>query len=127
MFTIYCWRKFCTDSQFSINPFLVPSKSSFEVKIGSVKPLPQVERSAEKLSKIQKIVNNADNNGLQAIKEIKEKIEKDCTSDYPNAFWTREQYFVDLPYKEDYSAKPQKASANQHVSNRNRILPKRNC
>jgi len=42
-------------------------------------------------------------------------IEKDCTSEHPNAFWTREQYFVSLPYKEDYIAKPQKASAN-HMS-----------
>lgn len=93
----------------------IPSKSSFETKIGPTKLLPQVERSTEKLAKIQKIVKNADNHGLLAIKDIREKIENDCTSDYPDAFWTREQYFVDLPYKEDYVAKPQKIYAN-HMS-----------
>jgi hypothetical protein len=34
--------------------------------------------------------------GSEAIAKIKEKIENDCTSDAPNAFWTREQYFVNL-------------------------------
>jgi hypothetical protein len=52
---------------------------------------------------------------MDIIKEIKDKIESDCTSDYPNAFWTREQYFVSLPYREDYIPRPQKASAN-HMS-----------
>lgn len=33
----------------------------------------------------------------------------------PDAFWTREKYFVALPYKENYVPKPQKASAN-HMS-----------
>jgi hypothetical protein len=36
-----------------------------------------------------------------------------CTAELPNAFWSREQYFVDLPYRENYSGTPQKASANQ--------------
>jgi hypothetical protein len=52
---------------------------------------------------------------MEMIKDIKEKMESDCTSDHPNAFWTREQYFFSLPYKEDYIPKPQKASAN-HMS-----------
>jgi hypothetical protein len=62
--------------------------------------------------KIQKIVTNANKHGLEVIKDIKEKIENNCTSDYPDAFWTREQYFVNQPYREDYIPKPQKASAN---------------
>lgn len=93
----------------------ISSKSSYESRIRSTKPIPQIERSIEKLAKIQKIVSNAEKHGLQSIRDIKEKIEIDCTSDYPDVFWTREKYFVDLPYKEDYSAKPQKASAN-HMS-----------
>jgi hypothetical protein len=36
-----------------------------------------------------------------------------CTTELPNSFWSREQYFVDLPYRENYSETPQKASANQ--------------
>jgi hypothetical protein len=93
----------------------IPSKSSYDTRIGNTKPLPQVEKSAEKLVRIQKIVNNAEKHGLEIIKDIKDKIEKECTSDYPDAFWTREQYFVSFPYKEGYAAKPQKASAN-HMS-----------
>jgi hypothetical protein len=93
----------------------IPSKSCYETRIGTTKPLPLVEKSAEKLVRIQKIVNNVDKHGLDIIKDIKDKIEKECTSEHPNAFWTREQYFVSFPYKEDYAAKPQKASAN-HMS-----------
>ena len=36
-----------------------------------------------------------------------------CTAELPNAFWSREKYFVDIPYRENYSGTPQKASANQ--------------
>ena len=36
--------------------------------------------------------------GEQALKGITEKIKKYCYSDSPNAFWTREKYFVSLPY-----------------------------
>jgi hypothetical protein len=93
----------------------IPSKSSYDTRIGNTKPLPQFEKSAKKLVRIQKIVNNAEKHSLEIIKDIKDKIEKECTFDYPNAFWTREQYFVSFPYKEGYATKPQKASAN-HVS-----------
>jgi hypothetical protein len=65
--------------------------------------------------KIQKIIKHTESHATEVIKDIKRKIEDDCTSEHPNAFWTREQYFVDLPYREDYKPKPQKASAN-HMS-----------
>lgn len=103
-------------------PITVPSKSSYESRITVKKSLPliedtleMIEDTPEKLVRIQKIINNAERHGLEAIKDVKEKIEKYCTSDHPNSFWTREQYFVSLSYREYYVAKPQKASAN-HMS-----------
>lgn len=53
--------------------------------------------------------------GEDVVRDIKEKIEKDCTSERPNAFWKREKYFVDLPYNECYKETPMSASAN-HMS-----------
>jgi len=97
------------------NSIKVPSESSYETRIEVKQTIQSIEKSAESLAKIQKIVNHAEKHGIEIIKDVKDKIEKDCTSEHPNAFWTREQYFVSLPYKEDYIAKPQKASAN-HMS-----------
>jgi hypothetical protein len=71
----------------------VPSKTVYENRIVEKERRKKVELSASSLVQIQKIVNNANKHGAEVIKEIKEKIEKDCTSDYPDAFWTREQYF----------------------------------
>jgi len=68
----------------------IPNKTSYESRIGSSKLIPQLERYVEKLIKIQNIVNNAKNHGLQSIQDIKEKIETYCTSNYPDSFWTRE-------------------------------------
>jgi hypothetical protein len=93
----------------------VPSKTVFESRIIEKPTARRLEHSASSLVKIQKIVKNVNMHGSEVIKEIREKIEKDCTSEYPDAFWTREQYFVNLPYREDYIPKPQKASAN-HMS-----------
>jgi hypothetical protein len=93
----------------------VPSKSCYETRIAVKQTFQQIEKSASSLIHIQKIIGHAEKHGIEMIKDIKEKIESDCTSDYPNAFWTREKYFVSLPYKEDYIPKPQKASAN-HMS-----------
>jgi hypothetical protein len=67
------------------------------------------------LDRLKKIVRHANLHGLEIIHDIKEKIENDCTSDYPDAFWMREKYFVDLPYCEGYQDKPQKAFSN-HMS-----------
>jgi len=77
----------------------VPSKSSFETRIEAKQTLQDIEKSAESLIKIQKIINHTEKDGLEIIKDVKDKIERDCTSEHPNAFWTREQYFVSLPYK----------------------------
>jgi hypothetical protein len=97
------------------NTIKVPSKSTFETRIAVKAGLEQVEKSASSLIRIQKIIGCAEKHGMEIIKDIKEKIESDCTSDYPNAFWTREQYFVSLPYKENYTPRPQKVFAN-HMS-----------
>ena len=44
------------------------------------------------------------------MKAISEKLRKDCYSDSPNAFWTREKYFVSLPYDPLQRIKPMRAS-----------------
>ena len=49
--------------------------------------------------------------GERDLKDIYEKLRKDCCSDSLNAFWTREQYFVSLPYDQTKEIKPMKASA----------------
>ena len=49
--------------------------------------------------------------GEKALSEITEKLRRDCCSDSPNAFWTREKYFVSLPYDPNQKIKPMKASA----------------
>ena len=46
-----------------------------------------------------------------ALFEISSKLEKDCTLESPNAFWTREKYFVSLPFNPLEKPKAQKASA----------------
>ena len=44
-----------------------------------------------------------------ALSEISSKLEKDCTSESPNAFWTRENYFVSLPFNPLEKPRSQKA------------------
>ena len=46
-----------------------------------------------------------------SLSEISSKLEKDCTSESPNAFWTREKYFVSLPFNLLEKPKAQKSSA----------------
>ena len=53
----------------------------------------------------------SDIHGENALREISEKLVKDCCTDNPNAFWTREKYFVSLPYDPLQRIKPMRASA----------------
>jgi hypothetical protein len=71
-----------------------------------------IEETLQDLTKIQKIVRHADIHGQEILKDIVQKLKDECTSDFPDAFWTREKYFVSLPYKEGFKDTPQKASAN---------------
>ena len=43
--------------------------------------------------------------------DICEKLKKNCCAESPNAFWTREKYFVSLPFDKQKKIKPMKASA----------------
>jgi hypothetical protein len=95
--------------------FQIPSKSTYENRVVVKETTNSVEKTTSSLIKIQKIVKHVDMHSDELIKDIKEKIEAECTSDHPDAFWMREQYFVNLPYKENYTPRPQKASAN-HMS-----------
>jgi len=67
------------------------------------------------LTKIQKIVKHLETHGQKALQAISDKLHGDCKTSRPDAFWTREKYFVALPYKEGYIPKAHKASAN-HMS-----------
>ena len=55
---------------------------------------------------------------------VAEKLRKDCTSERPDAFWTREKYFVAFPYKEGYVSHPQKASANDMIPTEKELCQK---
>jgi hypothetical protein len=67
--------------------------------------------SLEKISKIKKIVKNANLHAEEALKPIVEKIKAQYTADIPNAFWSQEQYFVDLPYDDNFKGTPLSAAA----------------
>lgn len=93
---------------------MIPAKNEYQLK---VKPSEEdnLQDTMHNLTKIQKIVKHAEIHGQKALQAISDKLHKDCTASRPNAFWTREKYFVALPYKEGYIPKAQKASAN-HMS-----------
>ena len=57
----------------------VPSKSSFETSEVK-KTLQDIEKYTKSLIKIYKIINHTEKHGLEIIKDVKDKIEKDCTS-----------------------------------------------
>lgn len=91
----------------------VQSKEAYENKVQDRMPnTNEIELFVEKLARLKTIIRHADIHGLEIIQDIKQKIETDCTSNYPDAFWMKEQYFVDLPYCEGYADRPQKTSAN---------------
>ena len=95
-------------------PVSFPSSSDYQIR---VQPTDQdlVYYNLQDLTKINRIVKNAELHGPKTLEKISNKLRKDCTASRPDAFWTREKYFVALPYKENYVPKPQKANAN-HMS-----------
>lgn len=92
----------------------LPSSSDYQIR---VQPTDQdlVHHSLQDLTKINRIVKNAKLHGHKTLEKISDKLRKDCTASRLDAFWTREKYFLGLPYKENYVPKPQKANAN-HMS-----------
>ena len=92
----------------------LPSSSDYKVKVAPSEE-DQLQHCLQDLAKINRIVKNAELHGPQVLENILAKLRTDCTASRPDAFWTREKYFVSLPYKENYTPKPQKASAN-HMS-----------
>ena len=50
------------------------------------------------LLKMDRCVSFSEAHKEKTLKDISEKLVKDCCSDSPNAFWTREKYFISLPY-----------------------------
>ena len=70
------------------DPSICPIPKSSPVQFPNTAQLMKMERSLV-FSKLH---------GEKALKEISDKLRKNCCSNSPNAFWTREQYFVSLPY-----------------------------
>jgi hypothetical protein len=89
----------------------LPMKTSYVIHISPDAP-DTIEETLHDLTKIQKIVRHADIHGQEILKDTVQKLKDECTSDFPDAFWTRDKYFVSLPYKEGFKDTPQKASAN---------------
>ena len=66
--------------------------------------------SLAELFKMERCIAYEEMHKESALSEISSKLEKHCTSESPNAFWTREKYFV-LPFNPLETPKAQKASA----------------
>ena len=63
------------------------------------------------LFKIERATLFADSHGSKAIADLKAKFETDCCSEHPNAYWTKEKYFIDLKFRDDMAEVLQKAYA----------------
>ena len=103
-------------------PITIPASSDYKLNVQPEDQDP-LQYSLQDLTKINKIVKNAELNGPKTLQQISDKLRADCTSSRPDAFWAREKYFVALPYREGYIPRPQKASAN-HMSPKEQELCK---
>ena len=75
-----------------------------------------VQKSVQKsnpaqLLKMDRCIDFSNIHGEKSLADITAKLVKDCCSESPNAFWTREKYFVSLPFDPLQKIKPMKASA----------------
>ena len=66
--------------------------------------------SLSELCKMKICIAYAEMHKEYALSEISSKLEKDCTSESPNAFWTIEKYFISLPFNPLEKPKSQKSS-----------------
>ena len=88
---------------------ILPLSFNSEVKCQNItKP---DNASIPRLAKMERAIAYSEIHGEKMLKEISDKLRKDCCSDSPNAFWKREKYFVSLPYDPLQRIKPMKASA----------------
>ena len=62
------------------------------------------------LFKMERWIAYAEMHKESTLFEISSKLEKDCTSESPNAFWNREIFFVSLPFNPLEKPKSQKSS-----------------
>ena len=67
--------------------------------------------SIPRLAKMERAIAYSETHSEKMLKDISEKLKKDCCSDSPNAFWKQEKYFFTLPYDPLQKIKPMKASA----------------
>lgn len=74
--------------------------------------------------KIKKIINVALHKD-ETLKTVVEKLKSQRSSYLPNAFWQREQYFVDIPYKQGFKDAPQKIATHQMSLQSSRTIRKK--
>ena len=72
---------------------------------------PVYKTNPAQLMKMDRCIAFSNIHGEKALADITAKLIKDCCSESPNAFWTREKYFVSLPFDPLQKIKPMKASA----------------
>ena len=75
-----------------------PLYYSASYKCKNLVPQSNPTLSLAELFKMERCIAYAEMHKESALSEISSKLEKDCTSESPNAFWTREKYFVSLPF-----------------------------
>ena len=81
-------------------------EASFKCKCHVNKPSPTLDIA--KLFKVERCITYAKIHNEFGLFGISAKIKHDCAFEIPNAFWTREKYFVSLPL---VNPRAQKASA----------------
>ena len=81
--------------------------SSFKCK--NLVPQSNPTLSLVELFKMERCIAYAEMHKESALFEISSKLEKDCTSESPNAYWTREKYFVSLTFNPLEKTKSQKS------------------
>ena len=69
--------------------------ASFKCKKSIHNPNPSLSLSS--LFKMERCIAFAKIHNPYSLFDISSKLEKDCTYESPNSFWTRENYFVSLP------------------------------
>jgi hypothetical protein len=65
----------------------LPMKIDYVICISPDTP-DTIEETIQYLTKIQKIVRHVDIHGQEFLKDIVQKLKYECTSDFPDAFWT---------------------------------------
>ena len=75
---------------------MIPAKNEYQLKVDPSEE-DNLQDTMQNLTKIQKIFKHAEIHGHKTLHAISDKLHQNCTTSRPDAFWTREKYFVALP------------------------------